>query len=62
MAIADNVRNYILSRDMAQRVILPLARFAQVDFIAYAFSIGDTIELDEPVSYSTACSSKDKEQ
>jgi len=52
--------DYLLSRDRIRREIKPPGRYAHADFIAYALNIGDSIELEEPVSYQDVCSSKDR--
>ena len=46
-----DLRDYELSRDRVRREVRPPTRYAHANIIAYALNIGDSIELDEPISY-----------
>ena len=50
----------MLARDRVRREIRPPPKYAHADVIAYTLNIGDSIELDEPVSFEEACNSKNK--
>ena len=50
----------MLARDKVRREIRPSFKYAHADIIAYALNIGDTIELEEPVTFAEATRSKDK--
>ena len=50
----------MLARDRVRREIRPPSKYAHTDIIAYALNIGDTIELDEPVTFTEVSKSKDK--
>ena len=52
--------DYLLSKDRIRREIKPPERYAHADCIAYALNIGDSIELEEPVSYQDVCVSNDR--
>ena len=55
----DNpLSDYTFSRDRARRQIRPPSRFTQVDFIAFALNIADSLELKEPVTYVEAKANK----
>lgn len=56
----QDLSDYLLSRDRVRREVRPHAKYAQADLVAYALNVGDSIELEEPVSLTNACSSKDK--
>ena len=47
-----NLRNYMLAKDRVRREIRFPSKYAYIDIIAYALNIGDTIELDEPVTFT----------
>ena len=53
--------DYLLSRDRPRRTIRPPPCFAHADIIAYALNVGDSIELEEPGSFTEAWKSSDKE-
>ena len=49
-----------MARDRNRRQIKTPARFAQADLTAYAFSIAESIDKEEPRTFQEACASKDK--
>ena len=44
-----------LARDKSRREIKTPIRYAQADLIAYAFSVGDKLQSDEPATFEEAC-------
>ena len=58
----QNLRHYMLARDRIRIEIRPPPKYAHADVIAYALSIGDSIEMSEPVSFQEACNSKQKDE
>ena len=49
-----------MARDRSRRQIKIPARFAQADLTAYAFSIAESIDKEEPRTFQEAYASKDK--
>ncbi|KAH9650990.1 hypothetical protein KPL70_026576 [Citrus sinensis] len=58
----DNLRNYQLVRDRNKRESKPHKRYAYADLIAFALSVAQGIEEDEPKTYTEAVSSKDSKK
>ena len=54
----QNLRHYMLARDRVRREIRPPPKYAHANVIAYALTIGDSIEISELVSFQEACNSK----
>ena len=50
----------MLARDRVKRQTRPLSRYAHAEVIAFALNIGDSLELEEPLTYKEACSSKNR--
>ena len=53
--------DYQLARDRRRREIKTPVCFAQANLIAYAFSIGEKIEHEDPATFKEAYDSKEKE-
>ena len=58
----QNLRHYMLAKDRVRREIKPPPKYTHVDVIAYALTIGDSIEMSEHVSFQEACNSKQKDK
>ena len=58
--IEDPLVDYMLSRDHVRRSIRLPSRYAQADLIAFALSVADILELEEPKSYTEAKVSKEQ--
>ena len=58
----EDLSDYQLTRDRVIRDVKPPFRYAHADVIAYALNIENTIEFDEPLTFTDACRSKDKSQ
>ena len=54
----QQLRDYVLARDRVRRQTRPPSRYAHAEVIAFALNIGDSLELEEPLTYKEACSSK----
>ena len=52
---------YQLVRDRKRREIKTPIRFAHANLIAYAFSIGESLDQEEPATFKEACKSKEKD-
>ena len=52
--------NYQLAWDRSRRAIRTPVRYAQADLIAYALTIGEEIEHEEPATFQEACNSNER--
>ena len=52
---------YQLARDRPRREIKTPVRFAHADLIAYAFSIGESLDQEEPATFEEVCKSREKD-
>ena len=51
---------YNLTREKEKRTAQPPSRYGYADFKAFAFSVAEEVDSDEPKSYSEAMKSKEK--
>ena len=56
------MRNYNLTKDRERRPVKAPSRYGYADIMAYAFSVVEEMETDEPKTYHDAMTRKDKEQ
>ena len=56
----QQLRDYVLARDRVRRQTRPPSRYAHPDVIAFALNIGDSLELEEPLTYKEACNNKNR--
>lgn len=52
--------DYLLTRDRARRTIKPPSRFDDCDVAAYALTMSELVETEEPWTFQEAMNSKDK--
>ncbi|CAL9233575.1 unnamed protein product [Arabidopsis halleri] len=52
--------NYLLTRDRVRRIIKPPSRFDDCDVAAYALTMSELVETEEPWTFQEAMNSKDK--
>lgn len=55
----EDLSNYQLARDRAQREIVKPARFTEDSELAFALSVAEVIESEEPTTYDEAMRSRD---
>ena len=56
-----DLRDYNLTRDRKRRSVKTPSRYGYADIMAYAFSVAEEMDTDEPKTYRDAVTSKDKE-
>lgn len=55
----DDLRAYVLARDIVRRTIKPPSKFEDRDFVAYALASSEDIEVEESKSFQEAMKSKE---
>lgn len=60
--VTEDLSNYQLARDRVRREIVKPAKFTEDSEVAFALSVSEEIECEEPRSYEEAMRSKDSEK